>query len=668
MPRKLLLVGWDGADWRFINPLLDEGLMPALGRLVNEGVIGNLASTYPLLSPLLWTSMATGMLPDKHGVLGFVEPDPVSGGVRPVSSTTRKVKALWNILMQEGRRVHVVGWLAGHPAEPLNGVAISPAYAHARAPYGRPWPLPAGAVHPERLRETFAELRIHPGELGEAELLPFIPRAAEIDQEKDPRLAIFAITLAQCLSVHNAVTWILEHEPWDLVAVYYDAIDHFSHAFAAYHPPRADSIPEKEFEIYREVMTGVYRFHDMMLERLLQLAGPEATVMLVSDHGFRSGHGRPRSTPQHITGPAVWHRPFGVFCLKGPGIRRDERIYGATVLDVTPTALALFDLPVGEDMDGKVLLQAFEDPPRVRTIASWEQVPGECGMHPAEMRMDPAVARALIEQFVALGYVEPAQEQSQMVSLAVREWEFNLAQVYLSTRRPSQALPLLEELSAQWPEEARIRVALAQCHLALGRREQARAVVEELLGRDEHRPWARWLRAVLDLEAEKSGEAIEDLLKVEEDGSRVPALLVRLGGAYLRLGRLEHAERVFRQAIELEPELPAAYLGLGLLYLRQKRNAEAAEAALEAVSLQHLLPSGHFLLGVALARLRQFDRAILAFETALRMEPALAPAHRWLATLYGRRGGDPARAAWHWARWAHLRRQRETHADVSRTA
>lgn len=296
--RKLLLVGWDGADWRLINPLLDQGLMPALGKLVSGGVIANLASTEPLLSPLIWNSIATGKLADKHGVLGFMEPDPVSGGIRPVSSTSRKVKALWNILTQQGLRTHVVGWLGSHPAEPINGIAISAAYQHATAPLGRPWPLPAGAVHPENLRETFAALRVHPGELTAEELLPFIPRAAEIDQEKDPRLAAFAIILAECITVHNAATWILEHESWDLLAVYYDALDHICHAFAPYHPPLMEGVPERDQEIYAEVVTGAYRFHDMMLERLVRLAGPEATVMLVSDHGFHSGRTRPRRIPK----------------------------------------------------------------------------------------------------------------------------------------------------------------------------------------------------------------------------------------------------------------------------------------------------------------------------------------------------------------------------------
>ena len=67
--------------------------------------------------------------------------------------------------------------------------------------------------------------------------------------------------------------------------------------------------------------------------------------------------------------------------MAGPGIKRDERIYGASLIDVAPTVLTLFDIPIGEDMDGRPLLEAFEVPPSVKTIPSWEKVPGECGMH-----------------------------------------------------------------------------------------------------------------------------------------------------------------------------------------------------------------------------------------------------------------------------------------------
>ena len=74
--RRVLLVGWDAADWKVISPLVDLGLMPHVGRLVETGVMGNLATLQPAISPMLWTSIATGKRPYKHGIHGFSEPDP----------------------------------------------------------------------------------------------------------------------------------------------------------------------------------------------------------------------------------------------------------------------------------------------------------------------------------------------------------------------------------------------------------------------------------------------------------------------------------------------------------------------------------------------------------------------------------------------------------------
>ena len=102
--RKLVLLGWGAADWELINPPLDAGHMPHLRGLIERGVMGNLASLTPMLSPMLWTSMATGRTADQHGIPGFLEPDSSTGGVRRATSGSRKVKALWNILNQSGLR------------------------------------------------------------------------------------------------------------------------------------------------------------------------------------------------------------------------------------------------------------------------------------------------------------------------------------------------------------------------------------------------------------------------------------------------------------------------------------------------------------------------------------------------------------------------------------
>jgi len=719
LAKKVLLIGWDAADWKVINPLLDQGGMPTLDDFINHGVMGNLATLRPILSPMLWNSIATGKRANKHGIHGFMEPDTQNGGIRPVSSTSRKVKAIWNILTQRGFKTHVLGWFAGHPAEPINGISVSDLYPYATAPPDQPWPLPPGGVHPERLRDTFAELRMHPGDVTEAAILPWIPRAAEIDQENDKGLMSFAKILSENCSIHNAATWILQNEPWDFLAVYYNGIDHFCHGFMHYHPPRMEGIPEDRYEIYKDVVNGAYRFHDMMLETLLNLAGPEATVLLVSDHGFHSDHLRPRGIPAEPAGPAVQHRPFGIFCMKGPHVQQDERIYGATLLDVTPTILTLFGLPVGADMDGRVLAQAFEEPPEITRIPSWEQEPGECGMHPSDLRMDPAAAQAVLQQFVALGYIQPpSEDQSKAVASAVREANYNLARDYLDCGRPHDALPLLEDLANNDPKQTRLQMHLAQCYLALSRREAAKQILETLITADLNppeaesakaerpdqadavppaemapqtevpetaraetpeaptevatsqdkqpnpRPWADLLMGVIHFEEGNMEAALACLLKAEQSDPRLPNLHLRIGETYLRQKRTDDAGRAFQQALDIDGDSPEAHLGLAMVRLRQRRNEEAAEQALLAVGLQHFLPLGHFYLGVALARLGHRQRAMLAFETCLSMLPGLVAAHRWLAALHSQPGGDVDKAVRHRSLYAQLMHQRKTRAQA----
>jgi tetratricopeptide (TPR) repeat protein len=389
--------------------------------------------------------------------------------------------------------------------------------------------------------------------------------------------------------------------------------------------------------------------------------------------------------------------------MKGEHIKQDERIYGATLLDVTPTVLTLFGLPVGEDMDGRVLVQAFEQAPEITRIPSWENEAGECGMHPADLRMDPAAAQAVLQQFVALGYIqEPSEDQAKAVEVAVREQQYNLACMYLDSRRPHDALPILEELWKKWPDQARFAQYLAQCYLALRKRAEAKAILENLIANPPKpaprkkkedaaggekpveaapekpetpgeraaepakdappasRPWADLLMGIIHFEEGDMDAALASLLKAESADPRLPDLHLRIGEVYLRQRRSDDAERAFLRALEIDGDSPAAHLGLAMVHLRKRRNEEAAEQALQAVGLQHFLPMGHFYLGVALARLGHRERSALAFETSLTMLPGLLAAHRWLAALYQQAGGDPEKAARHREIYLQMRRRRET--------
>jgi tetratricopeptide (TPR) repeat protein len=672
LAKKVLLIGWDAADWKVINPLLDQGLMPTLDDFINHGVMGNLATLRPILSPMLWNSIGTGKRANKHGIHGFMEPDTQNGGIRPVSSTSRKVKAIWNILTQRGFKTHVLGWFAGHPAEPINGISVSDLYPYATAPQDQPWPLPPGAVYPESLRDTFAELRMHPADVTEAAILPWIPRAGEIDQVKDKGLMSFAKILSENCSIHNAATWILQNEPWDFLAVYYNGIDHFCHGFMHYHPPRMEGISEERFEIYKDVVNGAYRFHDMMLETLLNLAGPDATVLLVSDHGFHSDHLRPRGIPAEPAGPAVQHRPFGIFCMKGPHVQQDERIYGATLLDVTPTILTLFGLPVGSDMDGRVLVQAFEEPPQVTRIPSWEQELGECGMHPADLRMDPAAAQAVLQQFVALGYIQPpSEDQSKAVASAVREANYNLARDYLDCGRSDDALPLLEDLAKNDAKQSRFQMHLAQCYLALNRRQEAKQILETLITADLNPPPAEDAKGeqqevsdavaaeaetqpaeaaqaatpevVAETEASDAKPADETpspgaVASPDKQSTPRPWADLLMGIIHFEEGNMDEALASLLKAEQSDPRLPNLHLRIGETYLRQRRTDDADRAFQQALEIDGDSPEAH--LGLAMVRLRQRrnDEAAEQALLAVGLQHFLPLGHFYLGVALARLG------------------------------
>src|SRR5581483_3064097 len=279
------------------------------------------------------------------------------------------------------------------PAEPINGVMVPDLYHRACGPIDQGWPLPAHSVHPPEFASSLAGVRVHPEQIVPDMVNRFIPLAKEIDQDRDKHLAVFLRTLAECLTIPAAAVWLLNHQPWDFFAVYFESIDHFCHSFMRYHPPRQPWIGEREFELYHNVVSVAYQVHDEMLGTLLNKADDNTTVILVSDHGFHSDHLRPAAIPDIPAGPAVEHGEFGVLALSGPGIKQNQVLHGASVLDLAPTMLTLYGLPAGEDMDGKVLSQAFDETPKIAFIPSWEEVPGPDGRHPLHTRLDPFAAR-----------------------------------------------------------------------------------------------------------------------------------------------------------------------------------------------------------------------------------------------------------------------------------
>ncbi|MEP7170878.1 MAG: alkaline phosphatase family protein, partial [Bacteroidota bacterium] len=551
LAKKVLLIGWDAADWKIINPLMDTGYMPALNKLINEGVMGNIATLEPPLSPMLWTSIATGKRAYQHGILNFTEPDTKKNFIRPVNVTSRKVKALWNILSQNNLKSHVAGWWPSHPAEPVNGVSVSNFFQRSHTDKEGKFNLVPGCIHPQELENVFSELVVEPHEITPAMILPFIPEAQKIDQKKDNALQSFARILSDASSIHAAATWIMQNREWDFMAVYFDAIDHFCHRFMRFHPPRQEHVPEEQFELYKNVVNSAYRFHDMMLDRYMELAGEDATIILVSDHGFHSDHLRPKYLPKEPAAPAYEHRHHGIVAMKGENIRKDERIYGSTLLDITPTVLQLFGLPVGRDMEGRVIYNAFTESQQTEYIDSWEKAEGNSGMHASEKISDPWAEQVAMNQLIELGYIEkPGEDKQKAVKTCVDESQFNLARAYMDGRKYKEADTILQQLYNENKETVRFALSYINCCSQLSDFSKSQEVLDELK-QNKQAGYLNFslLQGNLFYRQNKIRKALKQFEGALEKQSMNHFLNFSSGKCFMKLGRLDEAESAFLKAI-----------------------------------------------------------------------------------------------------------------------
>ncbi len=645
-PKRVLLIGWDAADWQLINPLIAQGHMPTLARMIQRGVSGNLASMQPMLSPLLWNSIATGKRPYQHGVHGFTEPDPNATVVRPVSSTSRTCKALWNIATQVGLRTHVVGWYASHPAEPILGTMVSNQFEHVRLePDGSPSaPAPMG-VHPPSETDHLATLRVAPAEIDASAVLPFIPDAAKLAQRNEGKhVGALRQLIAQTATIHAVSTDLLARNDWDLACLYYEGIDRFKHEFMDYHPPKLQGVSDEDFNTYQHCVNGAYRFHDMLLETLLTIAGAndeqssDTAVILISDHGYLSGPHRP--TPeQAAANPAACHRPFGVFCAQGPGFAAGARLFGASLLDIAPTILDLLGLPPALDMPGRVLSEVLTTPEPIERITSWEGIGApdgsDAGMHPAGLRLDPVESQEALAQLVELGYIEaPTEDAEKTVRDTIAVNRITLAESQMDAAQPQRTLETLSQLDPPYDTQPNARMVRITALMALDRRADARAEIAALRSQlpPEHRsaPRLDLMLGTIELADKNTDHALAILDRLAKDHPTMAGLQSRLGAVLHEVGQFERAATAFRAALAENHDDVKARVGLARTHLRTGNPGAALDEAMTAAELIHNLPGAHHVIGESLLELGRPADAVQALTLALRQAPQYARAKRAL--------------------------------------
>lgn len=393
---RVLLVGCDGAEWSVVDRLLDEGELPTLRRLIQGGVRASLRTIPGRPSPSLWTSVASSRVPRETGVTDFYvqkvlgTTTPVAefprhfglnGGlllqdvlgkravrVIPVHAGMVRVRRLWSILADAGVRVGVVNWLVTWPARAegaaflvsdrawSEGRAMRDASIASSAPDAALWDPPAIGAQ--------------------------LPAADDAWRTEDAFSAASALRLYAAYSPQVLIAYFrdvdaAEHLSWDLWE---------PHFFRGRHgvPPHGGPVRD------------AYIAFDRYLGELVDAVGPDANVLVVSDHGHHAWFTwLGRGTPGGHT-----DSPDGVMIASGPAFRRPEHSFAPSLYDVAPTILRLVGRPVAADMRGRVLGEILVDDTPLPQIATYEVGDRLLGSDEGN-EMDAA----MIERLRALGYV-----------------------------------------------------------------------------------------------------------------------------------------------------------------------------------------------------------------------------------------------------------------------
>ncbi|MET0262977.1 MAG: alkaline phosphatase family protein [Rariglobus sp.] len=585
------MVGWDGADWASAQALMEAGHLPALASLTQTGCAGPIRGFAPWLSPMLWTTLATGAHPDRHGLDGFAVFDEASGLAHLAGSRDRRVPALWNLLSNAGRSCAIFGWPGTFPAEELpGGLMVAESFAHAPDSHDEPWPVPLGAVAPAGRAEDLDELRLRPAEVDAALLGLFIPRLREIDPKLDRRPGWLLRQLAELYTIHNAAAVTCAEAQPDFLAVHFPFISAVEREFGIFQAPRHPAAGARDCELYGDVVSSAYRVQDALLADLIASCEPDTAVVVVSTHGLAHGDLRPIRRPRTAMEYLSWCRPQGLLAMRGPGVRNGGAIKNARIEDLAPTLLAWLGMPEENFISGRVLHEIFKNPQAATKISRSESAQV---VLKAEAADDPELRDEdlrLLRRMARQGWLHPlAASTLEGGRMLVDENQYFLGIALLNVRRTTDALEPLHLAFLASPESPLRALNLIQCLFRLGLTDEIKTVAQSFLDYGENDSRHRLLNAAIHLTGKRFGVALAQLSGVTEgEFAENRRTLERI--ALTGLGRHAEAAISFQRSLEDFPDTAELWMGLGFAQLRSLQFSEAHTSALRAVALDGQLP------------------------------------------------------------------------------
>ncbi|MDY6876434.1 MAG: alkaline phosphatase family protein [Chloroflexota bacterium] len=504
---RLLIIGLDGATWTVIDPLLKAGRLPNLAHLIQNGTRCVSTAIEPALSPIVWTSLASGKRPEKHGVTHFFD-----------TANSVRCRRLWDILEQPDRPIGIFAWPVTWPPRPVNGFMVPSLFARANDTF----PAELGFVKEieggvgkgwrDRLRLISTAMRYGLRPTTAARMAHHVVSQRlgnynALDRFAKPRLLKLGIHL-------DVYEFLVKKQKPYFTSFYLNQTDAFSHRFWRYYEPHLfPDVTEAEIKRYGDMIPRTYEMADRTVGRLMKLASSDTLTVVISDHGFEAADtaaegrkfcgrvwGDKLLEMLHLTHQASYvnhrdwiivklsreakqrraeildllgkfrvreldapllhvtddqtdeiaikiydrthlyrddvdlntlhidylnetrpfldlvqadydkrtsgvHHPDGIAIFCGPGVQPGGYVAQASVLDITPTVLALLGKPIGRDMDGRVLTEAVapefleQRPPTY--IDTYDT-----GLELNEIEDEEPVSEELIARLRDLGYIE----------------------------------------------------------------------------------------------------------------------------------------------------------------------------------------------------------------------------------------------------------------------
>jgi predicted AlkP superfamily phosphohydrolase/phosphomutase len=267
----------DGATFAVLDPYVERGVMPFLGELMARGTRASLRSVVPPLTPPAWTSLVTGKHPGQHGVFDFFQKEePGSVYFSYTSSQDVRSATIWSLASDQDRRIVSLNFPLMFPAPAVEGAVV---------PGGMmPWRQLRLGCHPPGLFQRLKELP----SFNAREMLDMELEVKAIDGCPEEEYADWVeLHIRRERRWADVMAYLMEEERADLMAIMFDGVDKLQHLCWRFIDPAC--LPEHPTEWERSMIERCERYFsslDGLVANMVRRAGPEATVILTSDHGF----------------------------------------------------------------------------------------------------------------------------------------------------------------------------------------------------------------------------------------------------------------------------------------------------------------------------------------------------------------------------------------------